>query len=68
MTDSLCMEKHRVKNGTPPPKNGTPPPPRSDPSNYVYITVRKKVTMDSVVDVYPPATEILPLYRGVQLI
>ena len=56
------MEKHRVKNGTPPPKNGTPPPPRSDPSNDGYIIALKKVTMDSVVDVYPPEIEILPLY------
>ena len=57
------MEKHHVKSLPPRPKNLPPPPPRSDPSNYVYITVRKKVTMDSVVDVYPPATEILPVYR-----
>ena len=44
------MEKHRVKNGTPPPKNGTPPPPRSDPSNDGYIIALKKFTFDSLVD------------------
>ena len=63
MTDSLCMEKHHVKKWIPPPKKWIPPPTGSDPSNYMYITVLKKVTMDSVVDVYPPATEILPLWR-----
>ena len=41
--------------------------PESDPSNSEYITVLKKVTFDSLVDVYPPATEILPIYSSLIL-
>ena len=64
----VCMEKHRVKKWIPHTKKWIPHPTSVRPSNYVYIRLLKKVTMDSVVDVYPPATEILPVYRGVQLI
>jgi hypothetical protein len=57
------MGKHRVKNDPSPPKNDPSPPHRSDPSNEEYITVPKKVTFDSLVEFFPPQTQISPASR-----
>jgi hypothetical protein len=65
MRDSLDMGKHRVKNDPSPPKNDPSPPHRSDPSNEEYITVPKKVTFDSLVEFFPPQTQISPARRQI---
>ena len=53
MRDSLCMEKHHLKKWSTPPKKWSTPPERSDPANNEYITVPKKVALDSLVE-FPP--------------
>ena len=58
------MGKHHVKNDPSPPKNDPSPPHRSDPSNEEYITVPKKVTFDSLVEFFPPQTQISPVPQG----
>jgi folate-dependent tRNA-U54 methylase TrmFO/GidA len=67
MRDSLDMGKHRVKNDPSPPKNDPSPPHRSDPSNEEYITVPKKVTFDSLVEFFPPQTQISPGWANFDL-
>ena len=65
--DFLDMEKHHVKNDPSPPKNDPSPPHRSDPSNEEYITVPKKVTFDSLVEFFPPQTQISPPWANFDL-
>ena len=47
------MEKHHLKKWSTPPKKWSTPPERSDPANNEYITVPKKVALDSLVE-FPP--------------
>ena len=58
--DFLDMEKHHVKKLHTPPQKLHTPPKRSDPSNDKYITVPNKVTFDSLVEFFPPQTQISP--------
>ena len=60
------MGKHHVKNDPTHPKNDPSHKPRSDPSNDEYITVLKKVTFDSLVEFFPPQTQISPSSREVR--
>ena len=54
------MEKDHVKSWNTHPKKWNTHPPRLDPSNDEYITVQKKVALDSLVEFSPPGTQIPP--------